>query len=69
MTDHKDYLDEQYRLAAQDYRMARNEDEQWSARRRMARPKEPLLSCTGLSLQIAYMKNMSILYWTHDFFR
>lgn len=35
MTDHKDYLDEQYRLAAQDYRMARNEDEQWSARRRM----------------------------------
>lgn len=36
MTDHKDYLDEQYRLAAQDYRMARNEDEQWSARRRMA---------------------------------
>lgn len=31
------------------------------------RPKEPLLSCTGLSLQTAYMKNMSILYWINDF--
>lgn len=36
MTGHKDYLDEQYKLAALDYRTAHSEDERWSARKRMA---------------------------------
>lgn len=36
MTDHKDYLDEQYRLAVLDYQTAHNEDDQWQARRQPA---------------------------------
>lgn len=36
MTDHRDYLDEQYKIAVLDYKSAHNEDEQWSARKRMA---------------------------------
>lgn len=36
MTDHKNYLDEQYRLAALDYRTAHTDEEQWNARKRMA---------------------------------
>lgn len=43
MADHRDYLDEQYRLAAQDYRMARNEDEQWSADSLHEKYVKPLL--------------------------
>ena len=36
MTDHKDYLDEQYRLAVLDFQTAHSEDEQWQARKQMA---------------------------------
>lgn len=36
MADHRDYLDEQYKLAALDYRTAHSEDERWAARKRMA---------------------------------
>ena len=36
MTGHKDYLDEQYKLAALESRTAHSEDERWSARKRMA---------------------------------
>lgn len=36
MTDHKNYLDEQYRLAALDYLTAHTDEEQWNARKRMA---------------------------------
>ena len=36
MTDHREYLDEEYRLAVLDFRCAHNEDEQWNARKRMA---------------------------------
>lgn len=36
MADHRDYLDEQYKIAVLDYKCARNEDEQWDARKRMA---------------------------------
>lgn len=36
MTDHKEYLDEQYKLAVLDFRTAHTEDEQWNARKRMA---------------------------------
>lgn len=36
MADHKDYLDEQYKLAALDYRTAHTDEEQWNARKRMA---------------------------------
>lgn len=33
----KEYIEKEYRLAALDYRTARNEDEQWNARKAMAR--------------------------------
>ena len=33
----KSYLEEQYRLAVSDFKVARNEDEQWEARKTMAR--------------------------------
>lgn len=36
MTDHKSYLDEQYKLAVLDFQTAYTEDEQWNARKRMA---------------------------------
>lgn len=36
MSDHRAYLDEQYRLAVLDFQTAHSEDEQWSARKRMA---------------------------------
>ena len=36
MTDHKSYLDEQYKLAVLDFQTAHTEDEQWNARKRMA---------------------------------
>ena len=69
MADHRDYLDEQYKLAALDYRTAHSEDERWSARKRMAQTERWLLSCTGLSLQTVCIRNMSILYWINDFSR
>lgn len=33
----KDYIEREYRAAVLDFRTAKNEDEQWSARRNMAR--------------------------------
>lgn len=36
MTDHKVYLDEQYRLAVLDFQTAHTQEEQWQARKRMA---------------------------------
>lgn len=36
MTEHKAYLDEQYKLAVLDFQTAHSEEEQWQARRRMA---------------------------------
>lgn len=36
MADHRDYLDEQYKIAVLDYKCAHSEDEQWQARKRMA---------------------------------
>lgn len=35
MTDHKRYLDEQYKIAVLDYKCAHTEDEQWDAHIRM----------------------------------
>lgn len=33
----KEYIEEQYKLAILDFKTARNEDEQWNARKTMAR--------------------------------
>lgn len=33
----KDYISDQYHLAVLDYKLAKNEEEQWSARRVLAR--------------------------------
>ena len=35
-SDHKMYLDEQYKAAVLDFKCANSEDEQWDARKRMA---------------------------------
>ena len=35
--DNREYLQEQYRLAVLDFKCAANEDEQWQARKTMAR--------------------------------
>lgn len=37
MADHREYLREQYRLAMLDFKCAANEDEQWAARKAMAK--------------------------------
>lgn len=47
MTDHKDYLDEQYRLAVLDYQTAHNEDEQWQARKQMAQTERTAAELYG----------------------
>lgn len=68
MTDHKNYLDEQYRLAALDYRTAHTDEEQWNARKRMAQTERTASELTGMNLRITCIRNMSILYWINDFF-
>lgn len=35
-SDHKMYLDEQYKVAVLDFKCANSEDEQWDARKRVA---------------------------------
>lgn len=60
MTDHKDYLNEQYRLAVLDYQTAHNEDEQWQARKQMAQTERTAAELYGFayadSLHKKYVK-------------
>jgi hypothetical protein len=63
MTDHKDYLDEQYRLAVLDYQTAHNEDEQWQARKQMAQTERTAAELYGFeyadSLHKKYLNHLS----------
>lgn len=63
MTDHKDYLDEQYRLAVLDYQTAHNEDEQWQARKQMAQTEKTAAELYGFeyadSLHKKYLNHLS----------
>lgn len=47
MSDHRAYLDEQYRLAVLDYQTAHNEDEQWQARKQMAQTERTAAELYG----------------------
>jgi hypothetical protein len=49
MTDHRDYLDEQYKLAVMDFQTAHTEDEQWDARKRMAQTERTASELYGFS--------------------
>lgn len=40
----KKYIEDQYHLAVLDYKIARNEDEQWEARKTMASSISPRLT-------------------------
>lgn len=63
MTDHKDYLDEQYRLAVLDYQTAHNGDEQWQARKQMAQTERTAAELYGFeyadSLHKKYLNHLS----------
>lgn len=61
MEDHKEYLDEQYKLAVMDFRTARTEDEQWNARKRMAQTERTASELYGFDfadqLHRKYLEN------------
>lgn len=61
MTDHKEYLDEQYKLAVLDFRTAHTEDEQWNARKRMAQTERTASELYGFAfadqLHRKYLEN------------
>ena len=44
---HKDYIENEYRLAVSDFKLAKNEDEQWDARKRMAKLEQIASSAYG----------------------
>lgn len=47
MADHRDYLDEQYKIAVLDYKCAHSEGEQWDARKRMAQAERTAAELYG----------------------
>ena len=63
MSDHRAYLDEQYRLAVLDFQTAHSEDEQWSARKRMAQTERTAAELYGFeyadSLHKKYLDHLS----------
>lgn len=63
MSDHRAYLDEQYRLAVLDYQTAHNEDEQWQARKQMAQTERTAAELYGFeyadSLHKKYLNHLS----------
>lgn len=48
-SDHKMYLDEQYKAAVLDFKCANSEDEQWDARKRMAQTERTASELYGFS--------------------
>lgn len=55
----KGYLTEQYRLAILDFQTAHNEDEQWSARKQMARIERTAFELYGKDLDESFEKMKS----------
>lgn len=47
MTDQKEYLREQYKLAWSDFLIARSEDEQWEARKILAKIEQTAIELYG----------------------
>lgn len=45
--DSREYLAEQYMLAWSDFRIARSEDEQWEARKRLAKIEQTAIESYG----------------------
>lgn len=45
--DSREYLAEQYKLAWSDFRIARSEDEQWEARKRLAKIEQTAIELYG----------------------
>lgn len=54
----KSYIEEQYKLAVLDFKVARNEDEQWEARKTMARLEQIAEQAYGIDYadQLATLK-------------
>ena len=47
MEDSREYLTEQYKLAWSDFQIARSEDEQWDARKRLAKIEQTAIELYG----------------------
>ena len=47
MTDQKEYLKEQYKLAWSDFQITRSEDEQWEARKILAKIEQTAIELYG----------------------
>lgn len=47
MEDSREYLAEQYKLAWSDFQIARSEDEQWDARKRLAKIEQTAIELYG----------------------
>lgn len=45
--DSREYLTEQYKLAWSDFQIARSEDEQWDARKRLAKIEQTAIELYG----------------------
>lgn len=56
MGDNKKYLLEQYKLAILDFKTASNENEQWNARKQMARIERTAFEIYGDSLDTEFEK-------------
>ena len=55
----KEYLEEQYRIAVSDFKVARNEDAQWDARQETARLETLMIELYGSE----YCKEVHESYW------
>lgn len=47
MEDSREYLKEQYKIAWSDFQIARSEDEQWDARKRLAKIEQTAIELYG----------------------
>lgn len=47
MEDSREYLKEQYKVAWSDFQIARSEDEQWDARKRLAKIEQTAIELYG----------------------
>lgn len=55
----KEYLEEQYKIAVSDFKVARNENAQWDARKEMARLETLMTQLYGSE----YCKEVHERYW------
>lgn len=55
----KEFLEERYKIAVSDFRLAWNEDAQWDARKEMARLERLMIELYGSE----YCKSVHERYW------